>query len=152
MSKMPKRLSRMVRRRALDHCEYCGLSQEGQEATFHIDHVIPQSMRGPTKLANLALACVSCSLRKGSKTRARDPMTAVIVPLFHPRKHRWRDHFNIEGYKIIGITPLGRATLMLLQFNRPRFIAIRHLEWRLGRFPPPKAWGDRPIKFQNDQS
>ena len=29
------------RNRALGRCEYCQLSQAGQEATFHIDHVMP---------------------------------------------------------------------------------------------------------------
>jgi hypothetical protein len=39
MSLIGARLRRAVIRRAADRCEYCGLSQAGQEATFHIDHV-----------------------------------------------------------------------------------------------------------------
>jgi hypothetical protein len=33
-------------------CEYCGLSQAGQEATFHIDHIIPVVGGGETALDN----------------------------------------------------------------------------------------------------
>ena len=53
-----------VEHRAAGRCEYCRLSQLGQEAAFHIDHVVPRTAGGPTTLDNLALACVSCPLRK----------------------------------------------------------------------------------------
>jgi hypothetical protein len=45
--------------RAGNRCEYCGLSQLGQEAAFHIDHVTPRAAGGLTVIDNLALACVS---------------------------------------------------------------------------------------------
>ncbi|HEX9654441.1 MAG TPA: HNH endonuclease signature motif containing protein, partial [bacterium] len=60
MSHIPAQLRRIVIERADSRCEYCRLSQEGQEATFHIDHIIPKSIRGETIAENLALACVSC--------------------------------------------------------------------------------------------
>ncbi|REJ95110.1 MAG: HNH endonuclease, partial [Planctomycetota bacterium] len=87
-------LRREVQRRASDRCEYCGLAQAGQEATFHIDHVTPKSAGGADELENLALACVSCSLRKSARLQAVDPMTGEAVPLFSPRKHRWSAHFR----------------------------------------------------------
>ena len=59
--------------RAGNRCEYCGLSQEGQEAVFHVDHIFPVSLGGLTELANLALACVSCSLRKAARVQVPDP-------------------------------------------------------------------------------
>ena len=40
------------------------LLQTGQEAAFHIDHVVPAIFGGNTSFETLALACVSCSLRK----------------------------------------------------------------------------------------
>jgi hypothetical protein len=40
MSRVPKLLERMVRERAGNRCEYCGLAQVGQEATFHIDQTL----------------------------------------------------------------------------------------------------------------
>jgi 5-methylcytosine-specific restriction endonuclease McrA len=60
-------LRRRVVERAQNRCEYCGLAQASQEAAFHVDHAVPVSVGGPTRLDNLALACVSCSLRKGAR-------------------------------------------------------------------------------------
>jgi 5-methylcytosine-specific restriction endonuclease McrA len=65
----------------MGRCEYCGLSQEGQEATFHIDHVIPLAAGGKTVAENLALACVSCSLRKAARQTAIDPQSGKEVAL-----------------------------------------------------------------------
>ena len=65
-------LRREVIRRAGNRCEYCRLSQAGQEAAFHIDHIHPVAEGGETVLENLALACVSCSLRKAARRFARD--------------------------------------------------------------------------------
>lgn len=69
MSDTPAKLRRLVIQRAAGRCEYCGLSQQGQEATFHVDHIIPRSQEGTTTEDNLALACISCSLRKGDRRR-----------------------------------------------------------------------------------
>ncbi|MDZ7343595.1 MAG: HNH endonuclease, partial [candidate division KSB1 bacterium] len=85
MSHIPPRLRRLVIERAASRCEYCGLSQEGQEATFHIDHIIPISLSGETVAENLALACVSCSLRKAARQTSIDPQTGQEVPLYNPR-------------------------------------------------------------------
>jgi 5-methylcytosine-specific restriction endonuclease McrA len=68
---VPAAIRRRVLERARDRCEYCGLSQKGQEATFHIDHISPTTAGGITDLRNLALACVSCSLRKAARVAAR---------------------------------------------------------------------------------
>ncbi|MDZ4342267.1 MAG: HNH endonuclease signature motif containing protein [Candidatus Binatia bacterium] len=64
MSDIPARLRRLVVLRVGNRCEYCRLAQKGQEATFHVDHILPKAAGGRTTAANLALACVSCSLRK----------------------------------------------------------------------------------------
>ncbi len=45
MSNISFELRRTVEARAKGRCEYCGLSQEGQEATFHIDHIALQMNR-----------------------------------------------------------------------------------------------------------
>ena len=39
---IPTRLAQEVRDRANEVCEYCLLPQKSQEATFHIDHVVPR--------------------------------------------------------------------------------------------------------------
>ena len=41
MMVIPANLRRQVIKRAANCCEYCGLAQTGQQATFHIDHVVP---------------------------------------------------------------------------------------------------------------
>ena len=93
-SNVPRRLTGEVRARAGDVCEYCLLPQDSQEATFHIDHIKPRSRDGDTSLDNLALACVSCSLRKAARHRARDPRTGNLVALYNPRIDDWTDHFT----------------------------------------------------------
>jgi len=55
MTSIPAALRQIVMQRAHNACEYCGLSQEGQEATFHIDHIIPRAAGGATISENLAL-------------------------------------------------------------------------------------------------
>ncbi len=137
MSDIPPRLRRLVAKRAGNRCEYCGLSQEGQEATFHIDHIIPATADGPTTAENLALACVSCSLRKEARRSAVDPKTKRKVPLFHPRRQRWADHFRWAGVKVIGLTATGRATAAALKMNRRLILAIRREEEDRGQHPPP---------------
>lgn len=138
MSETPAPLRRLVHKRAEGRCEYCGLSQEGQEATFHVDHIVPRRAEGPTHAENLALACVSCSLRKEARRSGVDPLTSRAVPLFHPRRQRWADHFCWEGFRIVGLTATGRATVAALHMNRPLILAIRHEEAVRGRHPPAK--------------
>ncbi len=94
MRVIPAKLRQLVVRRAAKRCEYCRLSQEGQEATFHIDHVVPIAAGGKTESNNLALACVSCSLRKSARQIAVDPRNGEEVPLYNPRRNRWSEHFR----------------------------------------------------------
>jgi hypothetical protein len=136
MTSVPDALARRVRLRARHRCEYCLLSQEGQEATFHIDHVHPRRLGGETSLENLALACVSCSLRKGAAIDAIDPDSDRPAPLFDPRIDTWADHFQLlEDASIAGLTPTGRATITRLAMNRTTAIGIRSEEIARGRFP-----------------
>jgi hypothetical protein len=140
---IPAHLVRLVRQRARNVCEYCLLPQESQDATFHVDHIHPASAEGETVADNLALACVTCSLRKAARIRGRDPLTKQLVPLFHPRRDRWPEHFAwASGWRLFGLTPQGRATIAALGMNRPSLIAIRRTLAALGRFPP-RANGSR---------
>ena len=128
-------LRRLVIRRARGHCEYCRLSQAGQEATFHIDHINPVAAGGETVAENLALACVSCSLRKGARQTAIDPISRNEASLFNPRLDVWAEHFQWEGVHLIGLTATGRATIDGLDMNRALILAIRAEEASLGRHP-----------------
>lgn len=136
MSDISPSLPAEVVLRARNRCEYCRLSQLGQEAAFHIDHVVPRAAGGPTVAENLALACVSCSLRKWAKQTATDPDTGEEVPLFNPRTQIWEEHFRWEGERVVPLTPTGRATVEALAMNRPIILAIRQEEAVRGRHPP----------------
>jgi hypothetical protein len=136
MSDIPAGLRSSVVQRAGNRCEYCALAQVGQEAAFHIDHVIPRALAGPTTEDNLALACVSCSLRKGAQRDAVDPESGAMVPVFNPRTQVWADHFQWNGEVAIARTATGRATIALLAINRPLIIEIRREERERGRHPP----------------
>ena len=136
MTTIPVSLRRLVIQRANNRCEYCGISQVGQVATFHIDHIIPSVAGGETREDNLALACVSCSLRKGARQNLKDVETGQIVPIFHPRQQKWKEHFAWDSVRVVGLTATGRATRQALAFNRPMMLAIREEEVLLGRHPP----------------
>lgn len=136
MTEISMRLRTLVVNRASGRCEYCGLSQDGQEATFHIDHVVPQSAGGPTTEDNLALACVSCSLRKWARQTVSDPETGEAITLFNPRTQLWAEHFRWDGETIVPITGTGRATVNALALNRSVILAIRREEMVRGRHPP----------------
>lgn len=136
MSDISASLRADVVHRAAELCEYCRLSQHGQEASFHIDHVVPRAVGGQTTLDNLALACVSCSLRKWAKQTATDPESSQDVPLFNPRTQAWAEHFRWEGQRIVPLTATGRATVEALAMNRPLIVAIRQEEAARGRHPP----------------
>ena len=135
MSYRPEKLRRLTINRADNRCEYCRLAQAGQEATFHIDHITPLNAGGATTSQNLALACVSCSLRKAARQMAFDPQTEKEVLLFHPRHDRCVEHFVWEGVQVTGVTAKGRATIAALEMNRPGILAIRLEESLLGRHP-----------------
>lgn len=122
--------------RAGNRREYCQLAQVGQEATFHVDHVAPKLAGGITISSNLALACVSRSLRKWAKQMAPDPDTGEEALLFNPRTQTWTEHFRWEGETIVPLTPTGRATVTALAMNRPLIVAIRSEEIARGRHPP----------------
>jgi hypothetical protein len=139
MGMIPIHLQRLVVRRAHGRCEYCGLSQDGQEARFHIDHVTPVVHGAETVEENLALACVSCSLRKGARQCAVDPETGVEAELYNPRTDSWAEHFHWKGVRVVGLTPSGRATVETLKMNRLLILVIREEDSLRGRHPPPAS-------------
>ena len=110
----------LVRERAGDRCEYCGLPQSAEPFfAFHIEHIIARQHGGGDEPENLALACYHCNARKGPNLTALDPPTVAVVPLFHPRREDWAAHFAPNGNLVEGVTPTGRATVALLKMNAP---------------------------------
>ena len=137
MSDLPATIRAAVVLRAANRCEYCRLWQAGQEAAFHVDHVMPRAAGGPTAVENLALACVSCSLRKAAKRMAVDPDSGGEAAIFNPRTQEWGNHFRWDGETVVGLTAIGRATIFALKMNRPLIISIRKEEAIRGRHPHP---------------
>jgi len=134
--KLDEEVAAAVRARAGDRCQYCLMHQSLQGATFHIEHIIPRSKGGSLEVSNLALACPSCNLHKADQTMAIDRQSGAWVPLFHPGQQTWSDHFQFSGYRIEGLTAVGRATAAALDLNHPRRRRIRAAEQALGLFPP----------------
>ena len=116
----------LVRERAGNRCEYCQLHQDDSPlATLHVEHIIPKKHSGSDDINNLALACIDCNLHKGSNLTGIDPETDEVTELFHPRRHRWMDHFVLKGIYIIGKTAIGRTTVRVLSMNTDDQLALR---------------------------
>jgi len=113
-------LRRLVRTRAGERCEYCGLRQEADPFfRFHIEHVIARQHGGATSADNLALSCHHCNLHKGPNLSGIDRETGATVALFNPRVQRWEEHFVLRGRIVVGLTETGRATVEVLGMNAP---------------------------------
>lgn len=119
-------------------CAYCHTSTAITGARLVIDHIIPESTGGQTAWENLCLACHSCNEFKGAKVESEDPFTGETVPLFHPRTQRWNEHFcwGEDGSKVIGRTPVGRATVAALNMNNLEIVESRR-RWALVGWHPP---------------
>ena len=113
-------IRRVVIGRANNQCEYCLTPAEWSPEIFEIEHVYPLVAGGRTELSNLAYACPACNRYKHNKHMAVDPETRQDVPLFHPHKGRWQDHFmwSEDHSSIIGTTATGRSTIVTLRMNR----------------------------------
>jgi len=83
-------------------CEYCRIAQADIFFAFEADHVIAEKHGGPTHSDNLCLSCPDCNAHKGSDVASVDWQNAgAIVPLYHPHRHIWDDHFRWESNGII---------------------------------------------------
>ena len=108
----------LVRSRAQGCCEYCqALQADMPIATFHVEHIIARQHGGPSVESNLALSCHHCNLHKGPNLSGIDPDTTLPTQLFNPRLAKWDEHFAMNGAEVIGLTPVGRATVRVLVMN-----------------------------------
>lgn len=132
---IPDALRREVAERAGQHCEYCRVGQEDRLFAHEIDHIIAEKHSGQTRSDNLSLACSECNRFKGSDLCSLDSITNTIALLFNPRTQSWANHFYITEGVIEALTPTGRVTARLLQFNRIDAIERRRLLMKQGRYP-----------------
>lgn len=133
---MDEELAQRVRRRADFCCEYCRLPAAYSRLPFEIDHIIARKHRGATVAANLAFACFACNNHKGPNIAGIDPLSGAIVPLFHPRRHKWTRHFRWDGSVLVGRTASGRTTIVVLEINLIHRVALRRSLMKEGVFPP----------------
>jgi len=106
---------------------------------------VPQSLGGTDELENLALACHRCNERRYNFMTGTDPQSQTEVPLFNPRQQEWSTHFiwTALGLKILGVTPIGRATCQRLDLNDDwhdeQFIQASRQLWVQGGWHPPQS-------------
>jgi len=116
----------LVRERAGYRCEYCQLRQDDSPlAILHVEHVVPRKHGGTDVPENLSLACIDCNLHKGSNLTGIDPATGEITVLFHPRQNSWNEHFEWQGIRIIGKTPIGRTSVRVFDMNSDEQLGLR---------------------------
>ncbi len=81
MTLIPVELRQDVFDRAGGICEYCGLPQATQVATFPVDHVVPIAAGGETQSGNLALAYSHASLEQLSHRRLiKKKLVGTLIP------------------------------------------------------------------------
>ncbi|MCU0875024.1 MAG: HNH endonuclease [Pirellulaceae bacterium] len=102
-------------------CVYCLAREQWGRVTgeFGVDHFQPQA-RSPQQALdyeNLLYCCQSCNLHKSSNVAGYDPQPGDLTELFHPRRHRWDEHFEWRGLLLLGKTAIGRTTVEVLRLN-----------------------------------
>jgi hypothetical protein len=135
---IPEALRRQVADQARHRCGYCLTAEAIVGTPMELDHLIPEAVGGLTESENLWLACSLCNDHKGDRIAAPDPITGEIVRLFDPRHQVWAEHFRWAetGDRIIGLTAIGRATVVALNLNRPALVRARQLWVSVGWHPP----------------
>ena len=138
MSSISKSLRQQVINEAGYRCEYCRTSSRLIGMPLVMDHILPSSLGGNDERENLAACCYRCNEFKGAKIKANDPVTNESISLFNPRLQGWLDHFQWAngGTHIIGITAIGRATVLALRLNNEDVVQARAIWISLSWHPP----------------
>lgn len=126
-----------IKERAKACCEYCKFPYAFSHSAFHSDHITPPIKGGSEELENFAFACDRCNAKKWKHTEGIDPLSKNPSALFHPRKDNWNEHFTWTNdfTQVVGLTPKGRATIELLELNRPGLVNVRKALNNLGYYP-----------------
>lgn len=135
---IPVHLRQQVAVEARHRCGYCLTTTAIIGRPMVIDHLFPEAKGGETARENLWLACRRCNEFKGTRTQATDPLTDAETPLFNPRWQSWSVHFAWDegGTQIVGLTAVGRATVIALRLNNPDIVGARTLWVQAGWHPP----------------
>jgi HNH endonuclease len=138
---IPADVDRRVRAAAGNRCGYCLSPQHLVMARLQIEHLHPLAQGGSNDETNLWLSCPLCNNHKSDKINAVDPETGQTSALFNPRTQQWMDHFrwSNDGIRIVGLTPVGRATVIALHLSDdPDALEVRSY-WVLAGWHPPQA-------------
>ena len=136
--RVPKELRDEVARQAHFCCEFCLSQQRVSSSPLCVEHIIPRVHGGADDLTNFGLACAGCNGSKGIALTGRDPATERFMRLYHPRRDRWREHFawSDDSTLLIGLSPIGRATIERLRLNRSGVVELRIALLATGKHPP----------------
>ncbi|MBE9067533.1 HNH endonuclease [Leptolyngbya cf. ectocarpi LEGE 11479] len=119
-------------------CCYCQTQELNSGIPLSFDHILPRSQGGETSFENVCLACRPCNEFKAASTEGIDPLTGVSVSLFNPRFQHWGEHFawSDDGITVEGLTPIGRATVVILRMNHTAIVTARK-RWSYSGWHPP---------------
>ena len=123
---MDARLRQLVRQRANNYCEYCGLSQDSEPLPFHIEHIIPRQHRRKrfrrkiSRWPVITAICIKAQTFPGLIQKTRK-----LTRLFHPRLDDWDEHFKNRDGEISGLSAIGRTTAALLRMNEDGRLQLR---------------------------
>ena len=135
---IPDHIRKQVEAEAQYRCGYCLTDQRFTAKKLHLEHIVPIAAGGSSEVENLWLACDLCNSYKGVQIHAIDPFTTETTALFNPRQQIWSEHFswNEQGTHIVGLTPVGRATVIALRVNHPFQVEARQWWVQAGWHPP----------------
>ena len=141
---VPAELRRYVLNTAGGRCAYCRSAEALMGVTFEVEHIISRSAGGETKADNLCLSCPPCNRHKSARLTVLDPKSGKEVPLYHPNHQVWSDHFawSEDSTRVVGLTAVGRATIIALRMNRHQIVQLRRYWVALGLHPPEGGWVD----------
>lgn len=135
---LPVALRRQLEDADNGQCVYCQTRVDITGQALTTDHIVPTAAGGATTFSNLCRACRTCNEAKGEQIHATDPLTGERVSLYHPRQQSWTDHFvwDETGTRLLGITAIGRATIIALDMNNQLILFARRRWVNAGWHPP----------------
>ncbi len=123
---VPEKLRLLVADRAQHRCEYCSIHEDETFFSFQIDHIISLKHGGATVAENLAWSCYTCNNGKGSDVGTVLLPGKTFIRLFNPREDVWSEHFEMESGVIYAKSPIGEATIKILNLNEVERIIERN--------------------------
>lgn len=131
-----KHLKKWIAIRAGGRCEYCRVLEYLSHYEFHLEHIIGQQHGGTSLPENLAYVCSWCNWKKGPNIATILAPGGALIPLFNPRLQNWFDHFEVDSSGLlVGKSPVGRATIRLLELNHAERVRERIEMMTAGCYP-----------------